>query len=198
MYGIIQVSKEHGVVGGDLCTLVGAVKDQLSALSGHSLLSVELADHGVCVLDEVRLQPGFGSGMRFVLEVVKQQPPPGGVADKVVELRVVLLMRLMQVGAVIQQRLYGAEHGVCRHAECPGLAGPGAQNAETEFPIDVEVGMDALTTVLDELDLGRDEGIARGDLESQLDELMAVDGVRRTNEVAEVIEHVVVVKEADI
>lgn len=120
--------KQHGIVDRDLCSLVGAVEEPLGALDGRGLLSVELARHDVGVLDEVGVQPGLGRWVDLVVKVVEQQPPPGTVADEVVELRVVLLIGLMQVRAIVQQGLDSAEHGVCSHAECPGLARPGAQN----------------------------------------------------------------------
>lgn len=58
--------------------------------------------------------------------------------------------------------------------------------------------MDALATVLDKVDLGWDQGVARGDLELQLDQLVVVDGVVRADEVAKKAEHVVFVEEAHI
>lgn len=73
------------------------------------------------------------------------------------------------------------EHGVCGHAQRPGLAGPDFQNAETELPFDIEAWVDAVAAVLDEVDLGGNEGVAWRDFELQLDKFMAVDGILRAD-----------------
>lgn len=133
-----------------------------------------------------------------MVEVIQQQPSPGGIAHVVVEARVVALVGLMAVGLVVKQRADGDEDTVALHAKGPWLAGPSAQDAEADFSVDVQVWVDALARVLDELDDGRDEGVVWRDLEVQLDELVAVDAVLGGYDVGHEVEHVFVLEESDV
>lgn len=68
----VQTSKQRGIVGGEPRRLVGTDEYPLSALDGHSLLSVELGRHHVGILDKKSLQPNFGSWMGLVVDIVEQ------------------------------------------------------------------------------------------------------------------------------
>lgn len=83
------------------------------------------------------------------------------------------------------------------HTVCPGLARPRAQDAQTYFAPNVQVGVDAVADVLNELDDGRDQRVVAGDLELELDELVAVDAVLGSFNVGGEVEHVFVFEEGD-
>lgn len=79
-----------------------------------------------------------------------------------------------------------------------GLAGPSAEDTETEFAINIEVGMNAQAMVLDELDLWGYYGIAGRYLKLELEQLVAVNRVVGGGKIDEEAEQVVVLEEAGV
>lgn len=79
-----------------------------------------------------------------------------------------------------------------------GFPRPGAEDAETQLAVDIEVGVYALSMVLNKFDLRGHHGVAVGDVKLQLEQLVAVDRILWGDNVDEEAEQIIVLEEADV